>query len=258
MLDTHRPESRLRARADRYARWAGLAVGVVAAPLWATVDITNYPLFDIGVPWVSYVTAFGLCAVGGVLLGDALTPRPREAVRAAGLTPRRVRDHVPPRITLLLLLEAVFLVVLVGMGDAMATQDAMERAIGATAGDDGCDGTEPPVILWPGIFHNRQILGSLAIGTVACAWALRRVARRGGDDQQRRDRSWAIIAAWGVLVSTQLSLVVLMIHTDLTRSNCADMMGTVTSLAIYPLGLLALCTLAWSLFTVVVPRAARR
>ncbi|WP_164764508.1 hypothetical protein [Streptomyces lydicus] len=31
----------------------------------------------------------------------------------------------------------------------------------------------------------------LALGTVACAWALRRVAHRAGDDQQRRDRSWA-------------------------------------------------------------------
>ncbi|MER5462361.1 hypothetical protein ABT010_17040 [Streptomyces sp. NPDC002668] len=257
MLDTDRPESRLRARADRYVRWAGLAVGVVAAPLWATMDITNYPLFDAGVPLVSFFTAFGLCAVGGVLLGDTLTPCPREAVRTASLTPRRVRDHVPPRITRLLLLQAVFLVVLVGIGDATATQDAMDRAIGAMA-DGGCDGTEPPVILWPGILDSRQILGSLVIGTVACAWALRRVARRGGDDQQRRDRSWAIIAAWGVLVSGLLLVVVLMIATYLADSNCAGMMGSFTSMAIYPLGLLSLFTLGWSLFAVVVPRAARR
>ncbi|WP_406733386.1 hypothetical protein [Streptomyces sp. NBC_01794] len=257
MLGTDRPESRLRARADRYARWAGLAVGVVAAPLWATMDITNYPLFDAGVPLVSFATAVGLCAVGGVLLGDTLTPRPREAVRTASLTPRRVRDHVPPRITRLLLLQAVFLVVLVGIGDATATQDATDRAIGAMA-DGGCDGTEPPVILWPGILDSRQILGSLVTGTVACAWALRRVARRGGDDQQRRDRSWAIIAAWGVLVSGLLLVVVLMIATYLADSNCAGMMGSVTSMAIYPLGLLSLFTLGWSLFTVVVPRVARR
>lgn len=106
MPDTDRPESRARARAraDRYARLAGLAVGVVAASLWATMDITNssHSSFDFGVPLVSFVTAFGLCAVGGVLLGDALTPRPREAVRTASLAPRRARDHVPPRITPLL------------------------------------------------------------------------------------------------------------------------------------------------------------
>ncbi|MEU8781984.1 hypothetical protein [Streptomyces sp. NPDC048637] len=169
----------------------------MAAPLWATIDLTHYPLrsFDAGVPLVSFVTAFGLCAVGGVLLGDTLTPRPRDAVRTASLTPRRVRDHVPLRLTSLLLLQALLLVALVGIGDATATQEAMDRALGVMT--YGCDGNEPPVILWPGILHGRQILGSLALGTVACAWALRRVARRAGGDQQRRDRSWAIIAAWG-------------------------------------------------------------
>jgi hypothetical protein len=260
MLDTDRPESRLRARADHYARWAGPAVGVAAAPLWATIDITNlgHSSFDFGVPLVSFVTAFGLCTVGGVLLGDALTPRPREAVRTASLTPRRVRDYVPPRITLLLLLQAVFLVALVGIGDATATQGAADRVIGAMVSDGGCDGTEPPVILWPGILDSRQILGSLVIGTVACAWALRRIARRPGDEQQRRDRARAIVAAWGVLVSGLLLPVVLMIATYLADSSCGGMMGSVASLAIYPLGLLALLTLAWSLFTVVAPRAARR
>jgi hypothetical protein len=53
----------------------------------------------------------------------------------------------------------------------------MNRAIGA---HDGCDGTEPAVLLWPGMFHGSQILGSLAIGTAACAWALRRGARPRG------------------------------------------------------------------------------
>ncbi|MEW1753662.1 hypothetical protein [Streptomyces angustmyceticus] len=256
MLDTDRPASRLRSRADRHARWAGLAVGVMAAPLWATVDITHHPLstFEAGVPLVSFVTAFGLCAVGGVLLGDVLTPRPLEAVRTAVLTPRRIRDHVPRAMTPVLLLQAVFLAVLVGTGAAVATQGAMDqayRAIGA-----GCDGTEPSVSLWAGILSGRQILGSLALGTVACAWALRRVARRAGGDQERRDRSRAIIAAWGVLVSTLLLLVALMAAT--WQTHCAATLGTVTAVAIYPMGLSAPFTLAWSLFNVVAPRAARR
>ncbi|MEU8912737.1 hypothetical protein [Streptomyces nigrescens] len=41
-------------------------------------------------------------------------------------------------------------------------------------------------------------------------------------------------------------------------AHCASALGTVIAVVIYPLGLLALCTLAWSLFTVVMPRAARR
>ncbi len=54
--------------------------------------------------------AFGLCTVAGVLLRDALTAPRRGVVRTAGLTPRRVRDYVPPRITRLLLGLAVALV----------------------------------------------------------------------------------------------------------------------------------------------------
>jgi hypothetical protein len=259
MLDTAPPVSRRRARADRYARWAGLAVGAVAAPLWTTTDISTFGNdYGFDVPLVGAVAVFGLCAVGGVLLGDMLTPRPREAVRIAGLAPRRVKDHVPPRMTPLLLLQAVFLAGLVGVGAATASPDAVHRAVRAAT--VACDGvTEPPVGLWPGMFYGSQILASLAIGTVACAWALRRIAHRAGDEQQRRDRSQAITAAWGVLVSTQLLAVVLLISTFLPRGNCAaGTLGTLTAVVIYPLGVLALFTVAWSLFTVVAPRAARR
>lgn len=257
MLDTARPESR--PRADRYARWAGLAVGPVAAPLWATMDIRPFGI-DSGfnLPLVGGIMAFGLCVVGGVLLGDAFTPRPLEAVRTASLTPRQLRDHVPPRMTPLLLLQAVFFVGLVGLGAAMTSPDAVLQVSRALLAN--CDGvTGPPVSLWPGMFYGSQILASFAIGTVACAWALRRIAHRPGDDQQRRDRSLAITAAWGVLVSTQLLVLLLTVDSFLRRGNCAaGALGTVTALMIYPMGLLALFTLAWSLFTVVMPRATRR
>ncbi|WP_033328751.1 hypothetical protein [Streptomyces yerevanensis] len=257
MLDTARPESR--PRADRYARWAGLAVGAVAARLWATMDISTFGNESgFNAPLIGGIMAFGLCVVGGVLLGDALTPRPREAVRIAGLAPRRIRDHVPPRMTPLLLLQAVFFVGLVGLGAAMAPPDVVRQVSRAAFAQ--CDGvTGPPVSLWPGMFYGSQLLASFAIGTVACAWALRRITHRPGDDQQRRDRSLAITAAWGVLVSTQLLVVLLSIDTFLRLGNCATgTLGTVTALLIYPMGVLALATLAWCLFTVVMPRATRR
>ncbi|WP_228044748.1 hypothetical protein [Streptomyces ferrugineus] len=211
---------------------------------------------DYGMPLVLAITAFGLCVVGGVLLGDALTPRPREAVRTAGLTPRRVRDHVPPRATPLLLLQAVSLVVLLVIGAATASPDVLGRAGRAVTWS--CDGADQPLGPWPGLFYGIPIAVSLGVGTAACAWALRRIAHRPGDDQQRRDRCWMIAAAWGVLVSSQLLLVVLMIAVVLTHTSCAATLGTVTALVIYPLGLLGLVTLAWSLFTVMAPRAARR
>ncbi|MEK2478682.1 hypothetical protein [Streptomyces noursei] len=253
MLDTAPPASPR--RADRYARWSGLASGAVAAPLLATMP-TRYFGDDYSMPIVFAITGFGLCAVGGVLLGDALTPRPHKAVRTADLAPRQVRDHVPPRMAPLLLLLAVSLVVLLMIGLATASPDAIGRT--GRALTLTCDGATRPIGPWPGIFYATPILASLILGTAACAWALRRIAYRPGSDQQRRDRSWTITAAWGLLVAPQFLLVVLMMATVLMHTSCAGTLGTVTALLIYPLGLLSLAALAWCLFTVVAPRAAQR
>ncbi|WP_030948281.1 hypothetical protein [Streptomyces sp. NRRL S-646] len=255
MLDTAPPASPRRARADHYARWAGLVAGTVAALRLATLPTAEFG-DDFSRPIVMAITGFGLCVAGGVLLGDALTPRPQEAIRTAELTPRRVRDHVPPRMTPLLLLQAVALVVLLAVGAATASPDLIGRPDRALT--LSCGGVSEPVSSWPGLYYGTPILASLSAGTAACVWALRRIAHRPGSDRQRRDRSLAITAAWGLLVSPQLLLVVLMMAITLTHVTCAATFGTVTAVVIYPLGLLALTTLVWSLFTVVAPRAARR
>ncbi|EST24742.1 hypothetical protein M878_29910 [Streptomyces roseochromogenus subsp. oscitans DS 12.976] len=227
----------------------------MAAPLLATMPTSSFG-DDYGMPIVLAITGFGLCAAGGVLLGDALTPHPQEAVRTAGLAPRRVRDQVPPRMTPLLLLLAVSLVVLLAIGLATASPDAIGRA--GRAITVTCNGVTKPISPWPGIFYGTPILASLTLGTAACAWALRRIAYRPGGDQQRRTRSRAITAAWGLLVTPQLLLVDLMIATVLTHTSCAGTLGTIAAVVIYPLGLLSLVALAWCLFTVAAPRAAQR
>ncbi|BBC34943.1 hypothetical protein SGFS_062370 [Streptomyces graminofaciens] len=88
--------------------------------------------------------------------------------------------------------------------------------------------------------------------------ALRRIAQRPGDEARRPRRSSAITAAWGLLVCSQLLGVVAMIAGTLTSMTCAATATTAAALAAYPLGLLALITLAWCLITVVAPRAAAR
>lgn len=202
----------------------------------------------------------------GLPMNDTVPPespfRPRaraETIRTASLTPRLVRDLVPPRISRLLLLQAIVLVALVGAGAATASPDARFRALINDAGDPSapCSGV-PSFTLVPGMFYGNQILGSLAIGTVACAWALRRIAHRPGDDQQRRTRSRVVTAGWGVLVSGQLLVVLLTLATWHMYPNCSGVLGNISYFLIYPMGLLALVTLAWSLFTLVVPRAVRR
>ena len=190
--------------------------------LWATMDISAFGNENgFNVPWAGGVMAFGLCAVGGVLLGDALTLRPQEAVRTASLAPRLVRDHVPPRMAPLLLLQAASLVALLVIGAVTASSDPAAAQSGAGRHRHLRRDTATSLGPWPGLYYSGPMFAALAVGTPACVWALRRIAHRPGDDQQRRDRAWAITGAWGLLVSSQLLLVVLMIFVALTENGAA-------------------------------------
>ncbi|WP_405634392.1 hypothetical protein OHB53_09450 [Streptomyces sp. NBC_00056] len=250
MLDTVPLQSRFLEHADHYARWSGLAIGIVAAQQLVTMDSG-----DITLPLVFAITAFGLCAVGGVLLGDTLALHPQKAVRTASLAPRLVRAHVPPHMAPLLLLQAASLATLLVIGAVTASSDpdrigGAGRVISVT-----CEGMPASLGPWPGLYYSGPMFCALAIGTPACVWALRRIAHGPGDDQQRRNRAWAITGAWGLLVSSQVLLVVLMIFVALTENACAGPLGAATIVVICPLGLLSLFTFGWSLITVVAPRA---
>ncbi|WP_326732678.1 hypothetical protein [Streptomyces phaeochromogenes] len=250
MLDTVPLQSRFLEHADHYARWSGLAVGIVAAQQLVTMESD-----DITMPLVFAITAFGLCAVGGVLLGDALTLRPQEAVRAASLAPRLVRAHVPPRMTPLLLLQAASLATLLVIGVVTASSDPGRIGGAGRVMTVTCEGIRTSLGPWPGLYYSGPMFAALAVGTPASVWALRRIAHGPGSDQQRRDRAWAITGAWGLLVSSQVLLVVLMIFVALTENACAGPLGAATIVVICPLGLLSMFTFGWSLITVVAPRA---
>lgn len=251
MLDTVPLQDRILAHADRYARWSGLGIGVVGA-----LQFGNMRHTDITQPLVFATAVFGLCAVGGVLLGDALTLRPWEAVRTASVAPRLVRDHVPPRMWRLLVFQAVSLGALLALAAITSSSSAVDRT-----GEWGraltvtCDGAPTLIGPWPGVYYSGPMFAALAVGTPVCVWALRRIAHGPGGDQQRRDRAWAITGAWGLLVSSQVMLAVLMIFVTLTDNGCAGPLGAATLVVLCPLGLLALFSFGWSLLTVVAPRA---
>ncbi len=251
MLDTAPLQSRFLDHAEYYARWSGLAIGIVVAQQLIAMDSD-----DFAMPLVFAITAFGLCAVGGVLLGDALTLRPQDAVRTASLAPRLIRDQVPPRMAPLLLLQAASLVALLLIGAVTASStDAGETGRAGQVITVTCEGLRTSLGPWPGLYYSGPMFAALAVGTPVCVWALRRVAHSPGDDQQRRDRAWAITGAWGLLVSSQVLLVTLMIFVALTEKACAGPLGAVAIVAICPLFLLGLFTFGWSLVTVVAPRA---
>ncbi|WP_199847911.1 hypothetical protein [Streptomyces dysideae] len=245
-LDSTPPASR--ARVDRYARWTGLAIGVLASSRLLPLVDGKGPLYAIPV--------FGLCAVAGVLLGDALTaPRPG-TVRTAGLTPRRVRDHVPPRMTWLLLGLAAALVALLTVAAAVASPDDLGRA--GRALTVTCQGMTHMSTPWPGLYYGIPILATLAISTAACGWSLRRIATRPGDEQSRRDRTLAIVAAWGLVVSTSMFGAASTVSGALMSTTCDGTLGTAANWLVWPLGLITLVTGPWCLFTILSPRATWR
>ncbi|MEU2716088.1 hypothetical protein [Streptomyces sp. NPDC007205] len=247
-LDVTSPATASRAPADRYARWTGLATGALAAVWLSPLDHGDGMLYAI--------PAFGLCAVAGVLVGDALAAPARGAVRTAGLAPRRVRDYVPPRMTWLLAVLAVALVAVLATAGAVASPDDLGRAgreLTLT-----CRGMTEGHGPWPGLAYGLPMLASLAVTTGACGWSLRRIATRPGDEQSRRDRSLAIVAAWGIVVSTSLLGTATTASGALTSMTCDGAAGTAATAVLLPLALISLVTAPWMLFTVCSPRAGWR
>jgi len=250
MLDTAPLQHRFLDHADHYARWSGLAIGIVAAQALSTLgDIA----FEQRV--VFCITAFGLCAVAGVLLADALTLRPQEAVRTARLAPRLVRDHVPPRMGPLIALQGAFLAVLLVITAATAAVSPGRAFSTGKVLTVTCNGMRATLGPWPGLYYSLPMFGALAIATPTCVWALRRIVHGPGGEEQRRDRAWAVTGAWGLLVSSQQLYAVLMVSVSLTETGCAGVLGALTFWVFYPLALLNLFTVVWSLVTVVAPRA---
>ncbi|MEV5876893.1 hypothetical protein AB0L75_22180 [Streptomyces sp. NPDC052101] len=246
-LDMTAPSTASRGPVDRYARWTGVATGALAACWLSALDHGDGALYA--------VPAFGLSAVAGVLAGDALTAPARGAVRTAGLAPRRVRDYVPPRMTLLLAVLAAALVALLATAGAVASPDDLGRAgrqLTLT-----CDGMTQAHGPWPGLYYGLPMLTSLAVATGACGWSLRRIATRPGDEQSRRDRSLAIVAAWGIVVSTSLLGAAATASASLFSVTCDGAAGTVANAFLVPLALVSLVTAPWLLFTLCSPRAGR-
>ncbi|MDC0772410.1 hypothetical protein [Streptomyces sp. HD] len=250
MFDTVPPASQARARADRYARFGGLTAGA----LLSLCLIENSGGLGTGV--LIALPAFGLCAAASVLLGEYITARPQGAVRTAGLAPRRIRDYVPPRLTVLLFIEAALLIALLVTATAIGSPDDMGRA--GRALTMSCSGVTESHGPWPGSFYIVPALVSLALGTGACGYALRHITRRPSDEQERRNRALAVTAAWGMLVSASLAGTAWSAAGSLRGLSCDGTLGSVAAWILLPVCLVSLGTAISCLFTVVAPKAAQQ
>lgn len=199
------------------------------------------------------ITAFSVCAVAGVLVADALRPRPQGTVRRARLGRRRVRDHLPRRPFALLAAQAVVLVALLTGALVAGSADDMGRA--GRALTVVCPRVTETVGPWPGSYYGLPMLGLLASGTGLSGWTLRRIAlTAAGDDAGHRRRSRSLIAAWGLLVTTPLAGVALFMGGAMRSISCLGGPLHALGWALIPVALLAAVSAVWCLVTLAFPR----
>jgi hypothetical protein len=211
-----------RVRPEDLARGTGFALGVVLA-CWTSRSGT------LGRGLMLAPTAFGAGAVLGVLGADALTPRPRGVVRTAGLTPRRIRDYLPARLTAVLTGFAAVLLVLLAVAAALGTADDLGRP--GRVFRYACGGMDYSHSPWPGSYYGVPLAASLVAATAVCGLALRRLARRPApgeldakalDDRRRRAAATHVVAAWGLLVTGSLAGVGFFAEAAINVAPCAN------------------------------------
>jgi len=234
-------------------RWAGLGLGVVAASVTAvTVTAGLYNLGAMLAP-----TVFGLCVMGGVVVGELLSKIPRrQGVRTAALETRTVGDYLPRRLSGVVAASAVGLGALLVTTTLMGSADARGRAdrfLIRQCTPDLSLATGP----WPGSFYSVPLGIGVVIGLLGAAVALRTVVLRprGGsdpdlaaaDDVLRRWSAEAVVAATGVMVAASLSGVAFVASLDLHRVACPPSSWTILGLALAVVGALMLLLTSWCL-----------
>jgi hypothetical protein len=154
------------------------------------------------------LAAFGGCVLLGTAVGETVVrPRRDPGVRSASLTPRRVRDYLPPTaapVAAMVVATGGLLVLTTLTGDG---GPGLERGLGCVAG--GVSGMHTP---YPGSYYSLPLAAALAIVLGIATLAARQVVRRprgmapdsSDDDLLRRSSLDVIVAATGCAVSAPL------------------------------------------------------
>jgi len=225
-------------------RIAGLVVGVAAAVL-----VTQVLAYGGGAMLAPAV--LGLCVLLATAVGETVVrPAPAPGPRSASLTPRRVRDYLPPVLTpvvaVMLALTAATLV----LTTVTASLDEGTGTMRALSCSDATSGASRSP--YPGSYYSLPLtLTLLVVLAVAVVAALQVVRRpRGmagtdhGDDALRRRSLGVIVAATGLAVCAPLAGIALLGGSALVQlpqqSTCAPSWMGWTGTALLVLGPAAL------------------
>ena len=252
-LDASRHAALLAAHRKAVAwRWAGLGLGVAAAPVTAVTASAG--LHNLGAMLAP--TVFGLCVIGGVVVGELTTIPRRQGVRTAAIETRTVGHYLPRRLGGLVAVSALGLGSLLVTTTLMGSADAQGLA-GRFLSRQCSSGAGSANGPWPGSFYSLPLGIAVVIGLLGAAVALRIVVLRprsgsdpevvAVDDVLRRRSAEAVTAATGVLVAASLSGVAFVAGIQLHRVSCPPASWAILGVALLAVGALMLLFTSWCL-----------
>jgi hypothetical protein len=228
-------------------RWAGLSLGAVTAAWTASTG-------PLGLGVILAPTVFGLCVIGGTVVGELATIPRSGNVRTAALKTRSVGQYLPARLGALVTASTIGLGALLvtttrmGSGDLSRIGRVVFRACGAER--------SAPYGPWPGLFYAVPLGIAVMIGLLGAGVALRTVVLRPrvgsapnlvADDARRRRSAQAVVAATGVMVTASLFGVALSALGALVSSACPPTSWTALGVTLLTIGVLTLLAATWCL-----------
>jgi hypothetical protein len=255
------PKDRVRAgaeeRAVRTVHVAGLGLGTVAGA-WVLLEPTPFDR-GLGSAAVLAPLCFGAITLLSVLAGEFLVrPRLAEGPRSAILRPRRLRDHLPRRLTRLVIAVSVVAVLLCAYTTLTASPDDQGRAGRALA--TWCSPTwNASSGPYPGSFYVVPYLLGLGVAaTIALAAAVRISSRTLGSDPEVAERYrasglTAVLGAYGLTLSTPLIGIAFFAGTSLLRHSCPQTGWTLVGWSALVIAVCAVSTALVSLVALLMP-----
>jgi hypothetical protein len=240
-------------------RWAGVIGGLLAAGAAASSGALGRGLL-LAAP------VFGLCVLAGVVGGEITVQPPRGRTRIAGLVTRRIRDYLPPRLTIAVIAAATALLALLTVTTATGAADDLGRP-GRTLVAQCSAALQQGAGPWPGSFYSLPLGAVVLTGLVIAGATLRLIVRRpragadlttvGADDAMRRRAAETITGACGVLVGLPLAGVCLLSAGALLSPSCRPAWWTVAGWALLALLPALAGLLGWCATVLLSPARAR-
>ena len=250
------PIGRVRTR-TMACRLAGLFAGLLAA-----AALVSGPAELLGLGAALAPTAFALCLLVGVIVGELAGRAPGGVTRVAMVEIRSVAAFLPGRLLTSVAVTASTLALFLVATTIVGSPDDLGRA-GRALSIQCSSAMGSTVGPWPGAFYAGPIAAAVLIGLVLAVLASRIVARRPrprtdepgrtADDQLRRASGRAITSATGVLVAAPLAGSALFAGHALLTVGCGPVAVRFAGLAASVLAVAAVLASAAFVATVLLP-----